>query len=310
MTRIGTPHRAERQQFFDGQRLFADDLQQIERYHRQMRELHNRSLHQPGVGSGFAVSGNVGDREVLIGPGYAIDDLGREITLTAARSEPIPPVAGESGGNPAYFDLTVYYPGDDELEASEARQGICVCPGVVRLREDPRFCWVRLEKPPTGEPSPRDGHLAAEMSSGSKVRLARVGVQDCRLKSLSIAERRNARPTQQPYVYCGRQPLVENRSADNDEVVYTVSTSNAAFVTRPHYYVSLESKSDRKATVGTEAIAPPIPIVPVFKIRDPKTTSFQLVTDVLLTGEQTFESLVKKLKKSEPQFDVVWIGVE
>ncbi len=62
----------ERQQFFDGQRLLASDLQGLEAFHRQMRELHNRSLHQPGIGNGFAVSGERGDRQVTIGAGYAL----------------------------------------------------------------------------------------------------------------------------------------------------------------------------------------------------------------------------------------------
>ena len=52
----------ERLQFFDGQRLFASDLQGLEAFNREMRWLHNRSLHQPGIGSGFAVYGKKGDR--------------------------------------------------------------------------------------------------------------------------------------------------------------------------------------------------------------------------------------------------------
>mgnify|MGYP001036441712 CR=1 FL=1 len=42
----------ERIQFFNGQRLFASDLQALEAFNREMRWLHNQSLHQPGVGSG------------------------------------------------------------------------------------------------------------------------------------------------------------------------------------------------------------------------------------------------------------------
>ena len=82
----------ERLQFFNGQRLFASDLQGVEAFNREMRWLHNKSLHQPGIGNGFAVSGKKGDREVTIGPGYAIDADGREIVLTQDRVEPVPPV--------------------------------------------------------------------------------------------------------------------------------------------------------------------------------------------------------------------------
>src|SRR3954454_12726023 len=88
----------ERLRFFDGQRLFASDLQGIEAFNREMRWLHNRSLHQPGIGKGFAVTGRRGDREVRIGAGYALDDQGREIVLTIGRTEPVPPVDSEPGG--------------------------------------------------------------------------------------------------------------------------------------------------------------------------------------------------------------------
>src|ERR1041385_8881006 len=63
----------ERLQFFNGQRLFAEDLQGIDAFNREMRWLHNISLHQIGIGNGFAVTGKRGEREVRIGPGYAID---------------------------------------------------------------------------------------------------------------------------------------------------------------------------------------------------------------------------------------------
>src|SRR5688572_32733272 len=92
----------ERLRFFDGQRLLAADLQDVDTLHRELRELHNRSLHQPGVGSGFAVTGAPGDREVSIGPGYAIDAAGREIVHTRTRVEPIPPVPGDAEGNPIW----------------------------------------------------------------------------------------------------------------------------------------------------------------------------------------------------------------
>lgn len=134
----------ERLQFFNGQRLFASDLQGLEAFNREMRWLHNKSLHQPGIGNGFAVSGKKGEREVTIGAGYAIDALGREIVLLESQVEPIPPVAGESDGSPALYYLTVSYPDDGDLEETELREGICNTRGAIRLREQPVFCWVRL----------------------------------------------------------------------------------------------------------------------------------------------------------------------
>src|SRR5207247_7598108 len=123
----------ERIQFFNGQRLFAGDLQTLEAFNREMRWLHNQSLHQPGVGSGFAVAGQIGDREVTISAGYALDSLGREIILTETHIEPIPPVADNGSGGSVFYLLTVSYPDDTALRSSETRSGICTQPGVVRM---------------------------------------------------------------------------------------------------------------------------------------------------------------------------------
>lgn len=194
----------ERQRFFHGQRLLAADLDEVVADHRWRRELHNRSLHQPGIGNGFAVTGEPGAREVTIGAGYALDAEGREIISTRTRIEPVPPVAGNPDGGPARYDLTVSYPEAGELEEAETRKGVCVPRGVVRLAEEPDFCWVRLEEDATGALHAADSRLAIEIETGLKIRLARIEVEQCRLKSLSIAERRNARPPVQPLVACGR----------------------------------------------------------------------------------------------------------
>src|SRR5215468_8387573 len=97
----------ERLTFFNGERLFASDLQALEAFNREMRWLHNQSLHQPGIGSGFAVTGNVGDRQVTIYPGYALDSQGEEIIPTETFVDPIPPVANNGSGGSVFYDLTV-----------------------------------------------------------------------------------------------------------------------------------------------------------------------------------------------------------
>ena len=112
---IGSTQFLERIQFFNGERLFASDLQALEAFNREMRWLHNLSLHQAGVGSGFQVVGNVGDRQVTIAPGYAIDCCGREIILTEPQLLPIPPIADNGSGGSVFYDLTVSYPDDTEL---------------------------------------------------------------------------------------------------------------------------------------------------------------------------------------------------
>jgi hypothetical protein len=236
----------ERQQFFDGQRLVASDLQDLEAFHRQMRWLHNQSLHQPGIGSGYAVVGPAGASEVTIAPGYAIDALGREIVLVEPSVQPVPPVANDGFGQPVFYDLTVSYPDDRELDESETRDGICLPRGVVRLEEQPVFCWVRLGPPPDRQPI--DGALKADLQSGLRIRLARAEVFNCVLKSpLSVAERRNARPPSQPYVACGHGSLADAQILSGEltselpllALHAVVDTAAAGFRTRPCYYANV-----------------------------------------------------------------------
>jgi hypothetical protein len=207
----------ERQQFFNGQRLFADDLQSLESLNREMRWLHNRSLHQPGIGNGFAVRGRKGDRVVKVEPGYAIDVLGREIVLLESIELDVPPVAGDRG-LPAVYDLVISYPDDSALEVVETRAGVCAPRGAVRRREQPLFCWVQLahtegELVSAGgngagsQPglAARDPQLGADIESGLRLVIARAWVLNCQLyRDLSIAERRSARPALGPHLAAGQ----------------------------------------------------------------------------------------------------------
>lgn len=285
----------ERQRFFDGQRLFASDLQRIEAFNREMRWLHNQSLHQPGIGNGFAVAGRKGDREVTVGPGYAIDDLGREIVLTSSRTVPVQPVAGDGNGQPQRYVLTVQYPDDEDLEEVERREGICDTRGAVRLREEPIFCWVPLN--PDGSPA-RD---QADILSGRKLVLAEVAVRDCKLdKDISIVQRRNARPPTQPHIACGVQDPTAweawNPWEDEGNPVglelprslyqiagglqATVDTRSAGFQTVPGYFARIDGprvfdigQDDRKFRVVLDG---------QLSIVDPTATGFSVRVIVLL----------------------------
>ena len=204
MAILGATQFLERLQFFNGQRLLASDLQSLETFNREMRWLHNQSLHQPGVGSGYAVSGKKGDRQVTVSPGYAIDACGREIVLTETDIEPVPPVADDGAGNPVFYDLAVSYPNDADLTASETRAGICLPQGVVRLKEAPNFCWLELGP----DYQPKDPQLKLELLSNMRILLARVEIKNCQLNQpLSISQRRNARPPSQPRIACGSTDL-------------------------------------------------------------------------------------------------------
>ncbi|MBZ5529851.1 MAG: hypothetical protein LAO20_00340 [Acidobacteriia bacterium] len=252
MAIIGETQALERIQFFNGQRLMASDLQGLEALNREMRWLHNQSLHQPGVGSGFAVSGLRGDRQVTITAGYALDALGREIVLTQTFVLQVPPVADNGFGAPVVYDLAVSYPDDTQLKAVETRDGICnVPPGVVRLREGPIFCWVELGD----DDQPIDARLKLSIQSGLFIVLARAEVFNCKLnQDISIVQRRSARMPKQPRIACGSvvppswtvTPLVSGQSlpfeVDSSSFVFlpfkfsaVIDTTSGSFSGTPTY---------------------------------------------------------------------------
>jgi hypothetical protein len=258
MAIIGERQFLERLQFFNGQRLFASDLQALETLNRELRWLHNHSLHQPGVGSGYAVIGRKGDREVTIAPGYAIDALGREIVLTTTRVEPVPPVAHDGTGQPVLYHLTVSYPDDSELEETETRAGICLPRGVVRLREEPVFCWVKLDE----NLQPQDAGLKVQIQQGLKILVAQAEVFNCQLhQPLSIAQRRNARPAAQPYIACGETSptstawqLLSAGGESNIGLQVVVDTSSARFSAPPCYSAHIAGERAFSIVINEQAI--------------------------------------------------------
>jgi hypothetical protein len=305
----------QRQQFFDGQRLFAPDLQSLEEFNREMRWLHNQSLHQPGIGSGYGVVGPAGATEVTIAPGYAIDARGREIILVEPTVVPVPPVANDGFGLPVFYDLAVSYPEDRDLDESETREGVCLPRGVVRLEERPIFCWIRLGPPPDRQPL--DDALKADLQTGLRIRLARAEVFNCVLKGpLSTTQRRNARPPAQPYVTCGHASLadavVESTAATGNLRIFaiqvTVDTTGAGFRTRPCYFANMTGPrlvSDGGVTYFIDGFT---------SVRIPETHPLTRVivefvgAIVEVAGGLPSAKVVEQTVRTEWQVD--WIGVE
>ena len=272
MSLLDETKKLERRNFFDYERLFAADLNDQESFHREMRWLHNRSLHQPGVGNGYKITGAKGDRQVTIGPGYALDAYGREIVLVREVMQPIPPVAGEDNGRPAFFYLAVSYPDDARLDETEVRQGLCDNRGAVRLAERPLLCWVRLAVDPETNSIlvPKDPGLRQAVNSGMVIVLALVEIFQCRLNrditAKSWLPRRSAQPPRLPYTASAVEPepiwIVDSipelaspsppaASAVLPATVRlqaTVKTTGAAiFGATPRYLVRVSGKRDLKA---------------------------------------------------------------
>lgn len=306
----------ERFQFFDGQRLFATDLQGLEAFHRELRQLHNASLHQPGIGSGFAVTGEKGDREVTIGPGYALDFQGHEIVLTHEQTEPIPPVESDPDGTPAVYDLTVSYPDDQDLEVAETREGVCLPRGAVRLREEPVFCWVRLIDDGSGELRPQDDRLRVDIAIGRKIILARLEVFHCQLESLSVAERRNARPPTQPHIACGRSSPGWSVSSippgvefDQQALVLEgmVSTRAAGFVNTPCY--SARIAGPRRLTGLLDATSFDFFAEGLLSVQDPTAGSFRARILVVSTLGVS-AALLENPETAFSPWTIEWMGVD
>lgn len=324
---LGDTRFVERSTFFNGQRLFASDLQGVEEFNRQMRWLHNQSLHQPGIGAGYAVGGAKGDREVSIQPGYAIDSGGREIVLTDAMALAVPPVAGDDFGAPVFFDLTVSYPDERALSVAETREGVCGAPtGAIRLRETPVFCWVRLG--PAPDRLPRDPILRDAVQDGTQLRLARAQVLNCKLdQPLSLAQRRNARPAAQPYVASGTSGKLDwtvsggGASGFGVQLVAAVDTTQAAFRTTPCYSAQVMGSREFTFDVKGKKVMRLVDGFMMLLAADKSGFRFSLlVPDSLLstlppsaddpdpTTASDFETQLAK--KASELWTIDWIGVE
>jgi hypothetical protein len=335
---IGTSRFNERIKFFDGQRLFASDLQDVEQFNREMRWLHNESLHQAGVASGFAVSGNKDDREVTIQPGYAIDSRGREIVLTMPEVLQVPPVASDGLGNSVYYDLTVSYPSDLMLKETETRDGICASRSAVRLREKPVFCWVELVSTSNlfGAKAITEGRQAKlasmnqQVESGLRIRLSRAEVLNCKLNQpLSVAQRRNAKPASQPYLWAGRtekerqwNPRVRGFGI---EIILRVDTAAAHFRTPPRYFANVVGPREVKPRIdGNEVTMILDGFQRLYALSDELTPGFVstdaddrtgfkfslLIPQILIDRSLNFQKVADALNPALEEWYVEWMGIE
>jgi hypothetical protein len=319
MSVIGTTKYLERNRFFNGQRLFASDLQSVEEWGREMRWLHNQTLHQPGIGSGLAITGAKRAREVTIQPGYAIDAAGREIVLTQATTVAVPPVADDGFGGPVFFDLVISYPSESDLKTTETRDGICVPRGAIRLREAPVICWVPLGPPP--DRLPTDPKLRDDLQQAYRLRLARAQILNCQLdQPLSLAQRRSARPAEQPYVACGKAGDLDwaafHDSGFGLELRATIDTSAAGFRTTPSYQAHVLGERAFNQTIGNKNFKW---LLDGFVTLKPRADGFDfslLVPEVLMAepanglGALNDDVEDAVLAFVNDQWTVEWMGVE
>jgi hypothetical protein len=240
----------ERITFFPGQRLHAEDLTEAQRIDRELRWLHNRSLHTWGIGEGFGVTGEAGESAVAIAPGYGIDCAGREIILSEPRTKPIPAVAGDQQGKPVEFFLTAEYQDDAAQSVQERRPGVCVAGGTVRLGEEPLIRWKKRN----------------DLREGFELVLAQVWILNCRLnRAVSLAVRRSARPSEHPYIAAGQTPVGATawtawvEGAAFMGVTVDVDTESARFRVTPRYMAHIVG--DRALPSPPQTLAIPFPVI-------------------------------------------------
>jgi hypothetical protein len=296
----------ERPAFFNGQRLTAADLADVQMYHRELRWQHNRTMHNWGIVLGCAVAGARGERAVQVQPGYALDCIGRELILSRTAAMPIPAVAGAAGGGPATYYLTIRYAEDEDL-TPEMRTGLCGSEGAVRRPEEPLMRWR----------DPDDG-----FEHGVDIVLASIQVKNCQLYTdVSAAERRDAIPAKQPYVAAGQSAASNTawRLWPNDDtpvgVATTVITASAGFQATPRYQAHIRGQrlvvDDGSITFVVDGYA---------QVIAPSPTTFELVVilpqgvvagNIMLNPPQiVFTHEFTDTLREELAWRVVWMGVE
>lgn len=288
----------ERIRFFPGELLTADDLTALDGNNRELRWLHNRTLHNWGIGFGLDVLGNRGDTSVTVNPGYAIDVDGREIILSSPVQQPIPAVPGGSSGSAATYYLVANYIDDADEPTEEQRSAVACAPGgAVRLGNDPAILWKTV----------------AQLNSGIDVILGQVAVQNCVLSGAVLtAVRRNAVAASQFSLAAGEIDVQDiqwtawTQGAVNIGFTAKIDTSAAKFQSTPQYMAQI---------IGSRSLANPAVVVADFvSIANESPAGFTLQLALpALSGDINPTAITDPV--SGPQlmaqlgWRIAWIGV-
>ena len=252
----------QRPAFFDGQRLASADLEAVQDYARELRWLHNRSLHDWGIVLGLGVGGEPGERGVSVQPGYALDSAGRELILSEAASLDLPAVQRGPDAEHRFY-LTISYQEDAGLAASVSRTGVCAEGGAVRRPERARLRWQSVS----------DTDPQSRYQPGEDIVLAWVRIENCRIGKIERTQRREISPALQPYLVAGATPegATDWSFWPNDNswmgVQTSVDTSRAGFTSTPVYTAQL---------IGSRVGAQNAPIDGFSEIVSPTPTGFVL----------------------------------
>ena len=129
-----------RPNYFSGEALLTEDFKVEQQFHLDLLRYNNASLRTHGIARGLEVKWEKGVNQVQIGPGMAIDRLGREIILLHPQV-----IKLEGGSNNAPYFLTINYHEAYADLTEEPGSGI---KGYKRIVQQPQFKYVQLPKDP------------------------------------------------------------------------------------------------------------------------------------------------------------------
>jgi hypothetical protein len=273
----------DRVTYREGQRLTARDLKDDRARRTSLRRLHVRHLHETwGIATGFDVQA-AGASAVGVGPGYAIDIVGRDLVLSSSLAIPVPAAAG-----PTVFVLVATFLEDCAFPTTAAGAGVCLDAPIHPRRERPAFAW----------------RTAAEFEPGPMVPLGHVLVEKGAIKgAVNLRVRRYARRLVRPLIATGITDPSDTwtipwHSGGFVEAEQRVSTVDAGFHNAPIYFawpvVVRPTPGDSSAAIA-RAIAQSYPQVT-------ERTANGFVFRMVLDG-----TLVGALREA---WAVSWLGVE
>ena len=140
----------KRLNYFNTQYLEQEDFKDEQKYHLEMRRLHNKRFHTPGIAYGLTVT-RTGAQSISVSPGMALDSEGREIVLLDAFPIPLTNANEYPPGSTIY--VTIAY--DEKLDDPQPKD-VANPRGMTRITEKPKI--QALAVPPKAVP-PTDGSV-------------------------------------------------------------------------------------------------------------------------------------------------------
>jgi len=293
----------DRVTYRNGQRLDARDLRDDHRDEERLRRLHVRYLHDTwGIALGFEVRRPREGTAVVVLPGYAVDELGRDLLLPESIQPPLPKVDGR-------VMLTVGYREDSAFRALSDLSALCFDDGLNPRQERAGFAWRRPE----------------DVRFGPEVPLVQLTMANGRIVgSLDSRVRRYTQPFLRPHMGVG--VTEEGQSGWRDWVEGTVdarqelglelkvNTSEAGFIRTPLYFPLLQgdfSNAPDKPLFEPDLWPNGEPVFPLDSLGFVTgATADSFIYRILMVGQNPFARTVTAGEAERRRWRLTWLGLE